>query len=129
MDYLDTNVFIYWLAAHRLYGDRAMNIIKKVEGGDKAVTSCLTVVQCHWLLEEYAKGYSYHTLISILSAVKNLMIVPLSQKELIAADEASKQYDLDLEDAIHYATAVAYKCSAICSNDADFDCTDLKRKF
>ena len=129
MDYIDTNTFIYWFTKDKAWGEKAMNIIKNIEAGEKAVTSALTVAQCHWILRKFKKDYRYDVMLSYLTTLRNLAIVPLTQDELVKADEASKRFNIELEDAIHYVTATACGCSTILSNDKDFDNTDLERKF
>ncbi len=52
MMYVDVNVFFYWLTDHEEFGSTATRIIKRIENGERAVTSILTLWLLHVLLEE-----------------------------------------------------------------------------
>lgn len=129
MRYVDVNVLFYWLTNHEELGDTATTIIRRIENGEKAVTSTLTLWLLHILLERTTENYDPNVLVDRLRKIKFLRIVPLNQKHFEKAIILSQEYGLDLEDAIHLAVALENRCQIIYSNDKDFDRTPLKRKF
>ncbi|MGC8849323.1 MAG: type II toxin-antitoxin system VapC family toxin [Candidatus Bathyarchaeia archaeon] len=51
MSFIDSNVFVYHLAADPSYGRRARRLLEKVEGGERASTSTLVIIQVCSFLE------------------------------------------------------------------------------
>ena len=129
MKYVDVNVLFYWLTNHEEFGETATTIIQRIENGEKAVTSALTLWLLHILLEKTTENYDPKVLLDRLRKIKFLRIVPLNQKHFEKAIDLSWKYGLDLEDAIHLAVAIKNKCQIIYSNDKDYDKSPLKRKF
>jgi len=129
MRYVDVNVLFYWLVDHEEFGEVATKIVRRIESGERAITSVLTVWLLHILLEETTENYNPEILIKKLEEIKFLRIVPLEFRHFKKALENMSKYSLDLEDAIHLTIALEYGCDAIYSNDSDFDNAPVKRIF
>jgi predicted nucleic acid-binding protein len=129
MNYIDVNIFIYWLGDDPSFGETATTIIERIETKEKGITSSLTPWLIHVVLEREAKEYSQKVLIEKLLSIRNLKFVPLTIAHYRNAVEFSSQYGLDLEDALHLSVALENKAKNIYSNDEDFDTTPLKRIF
>jgi len=66
MRFIDSNVFIYHLAADPTCGQKAKDLMEKIESGEKSVTSTLVIAQvCSYL--KWKKKTKRNTSISILS--------------------------------------------------------------
>ncbi|MEX2703593.1 MAG: type II toxin-antitoxin system VapC family toxin [Candidatus Baldrarchaeia archaeon] len=129
MRYVDVNVFVYWLTSDPKFGGRATEIIKRIEKGEKALTSTLTVWLTHIVLKNATENYSEENLLKSFKELTGLKIVDLTFKDFEKALTYSKEYNLDLEDSIHFAVAIRFGIREIYSNDEDFDKTPLKRIF
>lgn len=117
--YLDTNVFIAAYEARTARSDHAWWILDAIEANEfLAVTSELTLAEV--LVrplqdgdEELAARYR-----DILTSADGLGVAPVERKLLIeAAMLRSFSRSLKLPDAIHLATARAYNCDFIVSDD------------
>ncbi|RLG53325.1 MAG: VapC toxin family PIN domain ribonuclease [Thermoproteota archaeon] len=124
-DYLDVNVFVYWLAGDPKFGSKALDWIKRVEEKpDKFVTCSLTV----WEVLVIASGLAgrnlrdYDFVNEIVRAVieTGIRIVDLKVEDFLSALSFVSQ-GLDLEDSIHLSVAKRLKCKRIVSNDRDFE--------
>ena len=129
MRYIDVNVLFYWLTDHEEFGETATKIIERIESGERAITSTLTIWLLHILLEETTENYDPNTLIKKIEEIKFLKIVPLTSRHFKKALEHISKYSLDLEDAIHLTIALEYGCNLVYSNDTDFDNAPIKRIF
>jgi predicted nucleic acid-binding protein len=49
--FVDTNIFIYALTAHPIFGKTAKNILERIEKGEAAITSTLVLCEIAWVLE------------------------------------------------------------------------------
>lgn len=78
MMYVDVNVFFYWLTDHKEFGNVATRIIRRIETGEKAVTSTLTMWLLHILLKETTENYDPRLLVEKIRRIPFLKIVPLS---------------------------------------------------
>lgn len=129
MNYIDVNVFIYWLTNDPDFGEIASKIIREIELGEKAFTSALTMWQLHILLEKETENYSEEILIEKMSRLKNLTIVPLTVRDFKDALVHQKEWGLDFEDSLHYAVADRLGAVLMYSNDSDFDNAYMERRF
>jgi predicted nucleic acid-binding protein len=134
--YIDTNVFVYWLGNHPTFGEKAYQWIKKVEEAPrgKYATSSLTIYQTLVIIagltgkslkdQKLAKEITHS-----ITSLPGLIIIPLTQKDIIQAVSLMREYELDYEDTLHLTVALKGKAKEIISNDQDFDKTPLKRSF
>jgi len=127
MRYVDVNVFVYWLGDDPDFGEQATSIIRRIENGERALTSSVTLWLTHILLRELAEDYSEKEFIARLKRLFFLQIEPLLIQDYEKAVELMPTYNLDLEDALHLATAQRKGIKEIYSNDTDFDRTPIKR--
>jgi len=127
MRYVDVNVFVYWLGDDPIYGAQATAIIDRIEKGERATTSSLTLWLTHVILGNLAERYSEQEFLERIKALFFLRIEPLLFEDYERASEYVERFDLDLEDALHLATAIRVGAKDIYSNDMDFDRTPLKR--
>jgi len=127
MRYVDVNVFIYWLTDNPQFGGQATEIVGRIERGERAVTSSFTLWLTHILLSSLAERYTPKDLLEKIRGLIFLRVEPLLLEDYERAVEHMKTYRLDLEDALHLATARRLDIKEIYSNDADFDNTPLKR--
>ena len=129
MNYIDVNVFVYWLTNDPDFGEIATNIIRGIELGKKAFTSALTLWQLHILLEKKSENYSEEILIEKMSKLKNLTIVPLTLRDFKDALVHQKELGLDFEDSLHHQVADRLGAVLMYSNDSDFDNAYMERRF
>jgi len=127
MRYVDVNVLIYWLGNDPLFGDQATKIVEKIEKGERAVTSSLTLWLVHVLLSSLAVKYSEEEFVKKIRDLIFLRVEPLLFEDYEEALTHMKLYRLDFEDAIHLAAASRMGVKEIYTNDADFDKTPMKR--
>lgn len=134
--YVDVNVFIYWLANHPEYGEKAREWIRRIKDSRRGayITSALTIYELIVILAGLA-GKNMRdrklvkTIVESTTMLPGLEIVVLRQEDHIKALELLEKYNIDYEDAIHLATALRSKATIILSNDKDFDKAPLKRIF
>lgn len=129
MNYIDVNVFVYWLTDHPAFGESATRIIQKIERGEKMCTSSLTLWLLHVLLQREVQDYSEIILLQSILKLEDLKIVPLVLQDCLDAITYKKEFGLDLEDGLHCAVAHRQGAKVIYINDTDFDKTDIERIF
>jgi len=129
MNYVDANVFVYWLTDHPSFGQRASEIMKGIEMGENACTSSFTIWLLHVLLEREAENYSEKILLERIQELPHLKVIPLEMQDFMGGERCRNTFRIDFEDSIHYAVARRLGAHTIYSNDSDFDKTDLKRVF
>jgi len=129
LKYVDVNVFVYWFTNPEEFGETATRIIERIERGERAITSALTIWLLHIILSEITENYNPSEMLRRINLLRGLRIVPLTKEIIQEAINAANEYNLDLEDAIHLVTAMRYGAREIYSNDADFDRTPLIRVF
>ncbi|MFQ5711478.1 MAG: type II toxin-antitoxin system VapC family toxin [Candidatus Geothermarchaeales archaeon] len=127
MRYVDVNVFVYWLGDDPVFGGRATAIIRRIENGERALTSTLTLWLTHIVLSDLSESYSEEGFIKKIRELGFLRIEPLLFQDYAHALELMKAYELDLEDALHLATAMRKNIREIYTNDTDFDRTPIRK--
>ena len=134
--YVDVNVFVYWLTSDPIFGERALNWIKKIEKSKRRayVTASITLYEVLVIIA----GVSHRTLkdrdfvekvIDAIVSIPALQIEPVTKKDFKDAISYMEKYSIDFEDALHLAVALRVNSTRIISNDEDFDKTPLKRVF
>lgn len=124
MSFVDSNVFVYHLAADPAYGQTAKRLLEKVEGGERSVTSTLVITQ----VCSYLKWKRRHSVIPLfLSLLKRLTSLEKIETHMLDFEEArSIQLQLNLpwsmwDDIVIAAQMRRVNLKVIYSNDNDFD--------
>lgn len=124
MRFIDSNVFVYHLAADPTYGQTAKNLLEKIEAGEKSVTSTLVITQ----VCSYLKWKGRQNVIPLfLSLLKRLTSLQKVETHMLDFEEArSIQLELSLswsmwDDIVIAAQMKRLNLKEIYSNDNDFD--------
>lgn len=124
MRFVDSNIFVYHLAADPTYGQRAKTIIEKIEKGEKTVTSTLAIAQ----VCSYLKWKKRQNIIPLfLSFIKGLVTLQKIETNILDFEESRSiqlQYNLSWsmwDDMVIAAQMKRLNIKEIYSNDKDFD--------
>jgi len=131
--FVDSNVFVYHMAADPVYGDKASGILTRIEGGERAVTSTLVVSQaCAYLRwrkrpEAIPRFLAFLQSLPSLAKVETVFLDFVEAQRLIPSGAARwRMWD----DLVIAAQMRRLELSEIYSNDADFDSiSGVKRVF
>lgn len=133
MRFIDSNVFIYHLADDPEYGERASEILQKVESGsESAVTSTLVIAQvCSYLrwkkYQRVIPGF-----IAMLRSMPTLSKIETTFQDIIYATKLTRKAGGSLkkwDDLVIVAQMKRLGINEIYSNDKDFDELGVKRLF
>ncbi|MGA2309779.1 MAG: type II toxin-antitoxin system VapC family toxin [Candidatus Bathyarchaeia archaeon] len=124
MRFVDSNVFVYHLAADPIHGQTAKNLMEKIEAGEKSATSTLVIAQ----VCSYLKWKRMQNVIPLfLSFLKGLTTLQKIETHMLDFEEArSIQSQLNLpwsmwDDMVIAAQMKRLNLKEIYSNDGDFD--------
>jgi predicted nucleic acid-binding protein len=122
--FVDSNIFVYHLAADPVHGQKAKKILENIQDGEKCATSTLIITQ----VCSYLKWKKKHEAIPIfLSFLKRLTSLDKVETTVLDFEEArSVQSALKLswsmwDDIVIAAQMKRLKMKEIYSNDKDFD--------
>ena len=133
--YVDVNVFVYWLTGEKKYLNRAKKWIEEIElRRGKFYTSVLTIYEVMVIIagltgRNLKDKELIETILKALTSLPGLNFVNLEEKDFEKAIELMDKYHLDLEDALHLASALKVGAKTIITNDEDFERADIKRVF
>ena len=132
--YVDVNVFVYWLGNHPIYGQVALDWIKKMEVSPRgeyissALTLYETLVIIGGLTGKNLKDKDFvQQVINPITRIKGLVIESLRSEDFKEALDLMNECKLDYEDSLHLTVAIRTGAQEIISNDKDFDHTQIKR--
>lgn len=124
MRFVDSNVFVYHLAADPIHGQTAKNLMEKIEAGEKSATSTLVIAQ----VCSYLKWKRMQNVIPLfLSFLKGLTTLQKIETHMLDFEEArSIQSQLNLpwsmwDDMVIASQMKRLNLKEIYSNDGDFD--------
>ena len=130
MRFVDSNVFIYVLDRHPRFLKTAEEILTRIENGEEAATSTLTIEEvCVYLLKN-RRRYEIPAFVEALRAYGSLLKRPYMFEDIIAAKEMLRAYRIDWNDLVIVAQMQREGVNEIYSNDADLDIVPgIKRVF
>lgn len=130
MRFVDSNVFIYVLDRHPKFGSTAREILKRIEGGEEAVTSTLVIEEVCAYLVKSKRSREMVPFVDALRAYGSLLKNPYIFEDVVTAREMFVRYKIDWDDLIIAAQMQREGIEEIYSNDADFDhVPSIKRVF
>lgn len=129
MIYLDANIFLYpQTGTDTLSGACVVLLEKAVKEEIEAGTSVLTWDEFHHSLHKKLGKSAATEQSKLFLALPGITFFPATEEVITKAQEIVEKYRLDPRDAIHAATALLNNCTAIVSDDPDFDAVkELKR--
>lgn len=124
MRFIDSNVFVYHLAADPTYGRRAKAIIEGVEAGEETVISTLVIAQVCGYLKWKKREDVIPLFLSFLKGLTSLRKIETSMLDFEEARSMQSHLKLawSMWDDIVIATQMKrLDVEEIYSNDGDFD--------
>lgn len=119
--YFDANIFIYSVEGIAPWANELNDIFVGLKSNEfSAVTSSLGLSECLVLPFKQNRSDLVHVYRQIFLSRTYLDVAPIDDDVLIFAANIRAQSNLKLPDAIHAATALTQKCTAILTNDAGF---------
>jgi predicted nucleic acid-binding protein len=126
--YIDTDVFVYWATDHPEHGQRATEIIRRIETSEKAITSALSFWTFNNLMRTQ-NGFSLRLFLDQVKRLRNLRIIALDADTLAAAGDLVREKNLSPHVAVAAAVAKAKGADAVYTTNSEFDRVGLKRTF
>jgi len=115
--FVDTNVFIYALTAHPLFGKIAKNILERIENGEPTITSTLVMCEVAWVLEAMGKQGDIKPSLEKMMSYKALKVVGFSGDDLLVGANNMIAENLDFNDGVNLALMMRLGVTEVYSND------------
>jgi predicted nucleic acid-binding protein len=130
MIYLDSNVFLNAILNLEEEGEKARNIVQKLqEGKMAAATSALSFDEVFWIVKKHRNYDMALKAVKAFLEIPNLTFLDVNDEILWSAYNLAKRYRLNPRDVIHLACALNHGIFTIVSEDKDFDkVKEIKRK-
>jgi predicted nucleic acid-binding protein len=122
MIYLDANVFLNATLNQEDEGEKARNLIRKLQKVEiAAATSALSFDEVFWIVKKHRDFMSALRAAKAVLEVPNLTFLEVNDETLWSAYNLAEKYKLDPRDAIHVACALDHTIFTIISEDEHFD--------
>jgi len=115
--FVDTNIFIYALTAHPLFGKTAKNILERIENAESAITSTLVLCEVAWVLEAMGRQGDISPSLEKIMSYKSLKIVSFDEDDLLIGTNEMKTENLDFNDGVNLALMMRLGINEVYSND------------
>ena len=115
--FVDTNIFIYALTAHPLFGKTAKNILERIENAESAITSTLVLCEVAWVLEAMGRQGDISPSLEKIMSYKSLKIVSFDEDNLLIGTNEMKTENLDFNDGVNLALMMRLGINEVYSND------------
>lgn len=115
--FVDTNIFIYALMAHPIFGKTAKKILERIEKGEPAITSTLVMCEVAWVLEAMGKQSDIKPSLEKMMAYKTLKVVGFSSDDLLVGTNNMSVENLDFNDGVNLALMMRLGVTEVYSND------------
>ena len=117
MRFVDANVFIYAVTAHPRFGGRAKRILKRIEGGEPAVTSTLVLCEVAWVLEAMGRQGDIRPTLEKILSYRSLEVVGFDEDDLLMGGNNMVVHNVDFNDGVNIAIMMRLGVSEVYSND------------
>ena len=117
MRFVDTNVFVYAITAHPVFGETARRILARIEAGEPAVTSVLVLCEVAWVLEAMGKQGEIKPTLEKLMSYPTLEVVQFGEDDLIVGANLMSKENVDFNDGVNLSVMMRSGASEIYSND------------
>ena len=125
---VDTNIFLEVLLS-RAKKEECKNFLKSLRDGEKnGIVTDFTIHSIMVIMSNFGKLSELKTFLLSLTAYKGLHIYSTAIADEVKAVEVATTHNLDLDDAIQYATALSANAEAIISFDKHFNSLSIPRK-
>jgi predicted nucleic acid-binding protein len=114
---VDTNVFIYTVTAHPLFGRIARNILERIEEGEAALTSTLVLCEVAWVLEAMGKQGDIKPTLEKIMSYQTLDVIDFSGDDLLIGASNMSAEQIDFNDGVNLALMMRLGISEVYSND------------
>lgn len=147
--FIDTNIFLYSISSHPVYGDPCKEFLKRVERNE--LNGKTSVIVLNELLHKLVLGevskkskitlsqtFDYikkkpdvlstleaYDLVDKIEKIQNLAVLEVAPAIFTSAREYMKKFKLMSNDALHATTMKFYGIKNIATNDADFERVDF----
>jgi len=130
MIYLDANVFLNAILNREKEGEKARDLIQKIEKGDMtACTSALSFDEVFWSVKKHRDFEKALKATKAFLEIPNLIFLDVNNEIIWLAYNLAEKYKIDPRDAIHLACALNHGVFTLVSEDKDFDkVKEIKRK-
>jgi len=120
-NFVDTNIFLYAIQAHPQFGKTSKEILKRIDGGERAVTSLINLAEICWWLEKHGKRDQIEDELKLMTSIFNLEVAPLAQEDFFLASRFVREYKIEFNDCLGLAVMKRLGLKKVYSNDPDFD--------
>lgn len=117
MRFVDTNVFIYHITAHKKFGEAAKKILQRIEDGEQAITSIVVLQEVTWVLEAMGEQSKIKETLEKIFSYKTLDVKGIDEKNLIQGCYYMNSYHVDFNDGVNISVMRGHDVGEVYSND------------
>jgi predicted nucleic acid-binding protein len=120
--FIDTNVLLYALEMHPVYGGKAVRVLEMVDKGELGgVVSVLVQLEVCWFLESRKRLDEIGLVLDVLQKSR-LDTVPVTGEDVAKAGELKQQYPMvEMNDLVNLCVMRRLGLSTIYTNDKHFN--------
>jgi len=115
--FVDTNIFIYSATAHPQFGESAKTILKRIEGGEEALTSTLVLCEVSWVLEAMGRQGDIKPALEKIASYRTLQVAEFTVDDLLVGASNVATYGIDFNDGVNISIMSRHLISEVYSND------------
>jgi len=128
--FVDSNIFVYHMAADPRYGETAARILSRIEQGEETATSTLVMNQVVSYLKWKKAAKSIPRFLEFLQSLPSLRKAETTFADFVGAKKRSDQKWNSFDDFMIARQMERLNIEEIYSNDSDFDRIEhIKRVF
>ena len=120
--FIDTNVILYALEMHPLFGEKAVRVLEMVDRGEfGGVVSALVQLEVCWFLESRKRLDKIGVVLDVLEKSR-LEVVSITGEDVSMAGKLKQQYSMvEMNDLVNLCVMRRLGLNAIYTNDKHFD--------
>ncbi len=117
MRFVDTNVFVYAITAHPVFGGTAKIILDRIEEGESAITSVLVLCEVAWVLEGMGRQGEIKPTLEKIMSYSTLEVMRFGEDDLMVGANLMTRENVDFNDGVNLSLMMRSGVNEVYSND------------
>ena len=115
--FVDTNVIVYAMTGHPIFGETSRQILQRIEDGEQAVTSTMVLCEVAWVLEAMGRQAEIKSALEKILSYGQLKVMGFDSDDMLVGANMCTTYGIDFNDGVNLSIMERSGITEVYTND------------